>query len=205
MPQARLPDINTAFIVYRREVIISLKNQNYDNCFGALYALNGLLPDEYRIRISTKQYEEKTDLDIKVKCPKCDAETEYKKILVSPMLMVGLEGMIIDSPNEKVWTCTGCKQNIRVTQTEMIQPKLQEPFFVKTIPKPPMHQDGLHDRSTYHKKMTQWAWTFLDELEAQMAQFRDDNWHKGDEMYDGEGEIIDGGEDIENVGGVING
>lgn len=197
MVQARLPDINTAFIMYRREVIVSLKNQNWDNCFGALYALNGLLPEDYRIQISSKQFEEKTDLDIKLKCPKCDAETEYKKVKVFPLLIVGVEGMIVDCPEEKVWTCTGCKQNIRVKHTPMVQPKLQDPYFIKLVPKPPMRQEGLHSRSTFDKKIAQWVWSFLYELESQMAQFRDDNWHKGDEMFGEGNEIMEGGEEFD--------
>ena len=197
MPQARLPDINTAFIVYRRETISSLKSGQYDNCFGSLYALNGLLPEEYRVQISTKDYEEKTALDIKVICPKCEAETEYKKIKVFDKLFLGLYSLILNKRLEKVWTCTACGQDIRISQTPMTQPKLKEPWFVKTVPKPPLRKDGLHDRSTYHIKICQWVWSFLDELEAQMAKFRDDNWHKGGEMFEGEDEIIEGGEEFD--------
>jgi len=63
----------------------------------------------------------------------------------------------------------------------MKQKILSEPYFLRIVPKPPQRKDGLMDRSTYHSKIAVWIWTFLDELEERMAQFRDDNWSKGDE------------------------
>jgi len=71
MPQARLPDINTAYITYRREVLVSLKSKNYTSCIGALYALNGLLPEKYRVTISNLAYAEKTEQDLLVICRHC--------------------------------------------------------------------------------------------------------------------------------------
>ena len=35
-PQARLPDVNTAFITYRREAIVSIKSYDHRSCYGAL-------------------------------------------------------------------------------------------------------------------------------------------------------------------------
>ena len=68
MPQARLPDINTAFIVYRREAITSWKSQTYDACFGSLQTLNGLLPHDYRVMISDSEYYKEINKDMLFTC-----------------------------------------------------------------------------------------------------------------------------------------
>lgn len=71
----------------------------------------------------------------------------------------------------------------------MIQKILGEPYFLKVVPKPPERKDGLMDRATYHNKISVWFWTFIDEIEERLGQFRDDNWSRGDE-----GEAMDFGE-----------
>ena len=52
MPQARLPDINTAFIRYRSEVLVGMKKGDWDSMHGSLNGINGLLPQEYQVKIS---------------------------------------------------------------------------------------------------------------------------------------------------------
>lgn len=181
MPQARLPDINTAYITYRREVISSLKSRNYSACFGSLYALNGLLPVEYRVKISSIDYEEKTRQDIFVICKFCKIELDFKTIKVFDLLLPLVNSVLSANTHERIWVCTACNKNNRLEQTDMKQKILSEPYFLRIVPKPPQRKDGLMDRSTYHSKIAVWIWTFLDELEERMAQFRDDNWSKGDE------------------------
>ena len=85
--QSRLPDINTAFVKYRNIVTTHLEMNDYTACFGALYALNGLLPDEYRVKISTTEYNKLTKQDIFIKCGNCNLETEYNKIKVFDLIM----------------------------------------------------------------------------------------------------------------------
>ena len=171
--------------MYRREAISSLKSRNYDFTFGALYALNGLLPDKYRITISSIEYNKLTKQDIFVKCNNCNVESDFKAVQVFPLLMLTVESTISGNEYEKVWFCPACKHENKLLKTEMSQRILKEPYFLQVVPKPPRRKDGLNDRSSYHRKVTQWALTFLDELETQMAQFRDDNWTKStDALYD---------------------
>lgn len=183
MPQSRLPDINTAFIMYRREVLQSLNQKNYDNCFGALYALNGLLPAEYRVKVSSIEYSRLTTQDIVAKCNKCDKEIDYKSLKVMAILAPLIVGVVSGQQYHKIWVCPECKFENKLTKTAMIQKTLQEPYFLRVVPKPPQRKDGLFDRSSYHRKVIQWVWNMLDELEERMAQFRDDNWTKSDNLY----------------------
>ena len=71
MPQARLPDINTAFIRYRSEVLVGMKKGDWDSMHGSLNGINGLLPQEYQVKISDTKYYELVKEDIEYECNKC--------------------------------------------------------------------------------------------------------------------------------------
>ena len=184
IPQSRLPDVNTAFIKYRNIATSSLSSRNYDSLFGALYAINGMLPKEYRVKISTIEYNKLTKQDLFVTCNKCQTEIDFKAVQVFRLLMPLVETAITQVSTMKVWVCTACNYENKLLKTKMSQKTLQEPYFLKVVPKPPLRKDGLSDRSSYHRKVSQWAWGLLDELETQMAQFRDDNWKKPGDMYE---------------------
>lgn len=198
MPQARLPDINTAYITYRREVLVSLKTNNYTSCIGSLYALNGLLPEKYRITISNMAYAEKTMQDLLVICRHCKQKLNYKKIKILKVIVPLIEGLVSGQSYHKVWDCILCQKENSLDHTEMIQQVLKEPSFLQVVPRPPNRKEGMKDRTTYHNQFVIWAETLLIELEAQMAQFRDDNWHKGDDPLLDE-EVDTEGEDEEEA------
>ena len=71
MPQARLPDINTAFIRYRSEVLVGMKKGDWDSMHGSLNGINGLLPQEYQVKISDAKYYELVKEDIEYECNSC--------------------------------------------------------------------------------------------------------------------------------------
>ena len=182
MPQSRLPDINTAFITHRRDVISSLKARNYGACFGSIQALQGLLPEGYRIVISTIEYNKLTKHEKFYTCNFCGEESERSKIRIDDVLLTVIDSVLLGRKTQKMWTCPKCKEDNGLEDTEISETTLKEPYFLKVVPNPPERKDGLHDRSTYHNKMEQWVRTTLAELEAQMAQFRDDNWTKEEEI-----------------------
>ena len=193
--QSRLTDVNSAAMKYRNVVIASLASKNYDNCFGALYALNGLLPKEYRVQISTIEYNKLTKQDIFIKCNKCNVELDFKSVQVFPLLMPLINSALSGNEYEKVWFCPACKHENKLLKTEMSQRVLKEPYFLKVVPKPPTRRDGLNDRSSYHRKVSQWVWGLDIELETQFAQLRDDNWKKPGSSYDEEFNIDTSGEE----------
>lgn len=198
MPQSRLPDINTAFMTYRRLVISSLSSSNYTACIGALYALNGLLPQKYRVTISNMAYAEKTEQDLLVVCNHCHQQINYKTIQILKVIVPLIIGLVSGQSYHKVWDCNLCHKENTLDHTEMIQQVLKEPSFLQVVPRPPNRQEGMKDRTTYHNQFVIWAETLLIELEAQMAQFRDDNWHKSDDPLLDE-EVDTEGEDEEGV------
>ena len=111
------------------------------------------------------------------------------------VLVSSLEQCMSVKEYTKVWNCPACDSENRLSQTRMIQKVLALPSFIKVVPEPPQRKDGLTDRKTYHKIFSRWFWQFLDELEAQAANFRDDNWQK-----DGQSE----NEDVDTAGDEID-
>lgn len=195
MPQAALPDLNTAFIVYRREAITSLKSKRYDACFGALYAINGLLPKEYRVKISDSLYKEKTNLETMVICSNCKEKREYNEIKIFDILLPFAVGVISGIESEKAWKCGKCEKLNKLGKTDILEPVIEEPYFAKIVPKPPMRRHGLLDRVTYHKQFSRWVWTFLDELEAQMSNYRREYQPRNEEQIDSDTSMGETGED----------
>lgn len=199
--QSRLIDVNTSAIKRRNEVSAGLDSQNYDKVFGALYSLNALLPEfheddgrqKYRITISDILYRQFTKPETKITCKICTEVTNFDKIKVFEMIPPMFEGIMVSNKPSKVWVCPKCHIDNKLKECDMVETSLREPYFLRVISKPPLRRDGLHDRSSYHRKVVQWAWTFMQEWEASMAQFRDDNWQKTDELF--ATEEIEGGEE----------
>lgn len=194
MPQAILPDLNTAYITYRREIIINLKSRNYNYCVGSLYAINGILPKEYQVVVSDIEYKDKTKRDMIAKCPQCGIEHKYDSLKIFDLLLPEFERAISNQDFVKAWFCNKCKTTQRLKATEVTQEQLKEPQFIKVVPKMPNRKDGLMDRRSYDKKITQWIENFLVELEHQMGKFRKEYVPKS-ESIDGSHDLSDSGED----------
>lgn len=202
MPQSRLIDVNTSAIKRRNEVSAGLDGNNYDKVFGALYSLNALLPEfpledgrqKYRITISDALYEKFTKHKIEITCPSCKKEFDYNEIKIFELTPKLFEKIITGHKKDKAWVCPKCKTTNKLLDSEMSETVPKEPYFIRVVPKPPVRHDGIQDRSGYHRKLAQWAWTFMQEWEASMAQFRDDNWQKSDQVYMPDDDI-DGGEE----------
>jgi hypothetical protein len=182
--QARLPDINTAFIRFRSEAINALKAQNYDVMHGSLNASNALLPDEYRVIVDDNEYKKLTDTQINYVCTSCDKEIPRENIRIFDLIPDSMESLIYSNRPKKVWNCPKCKGLCLLGKTVIKKNDLQNPSFVGVVPNPPTRQDGLMDRLRFHIEISRWAWLIIGELESRMGIFRDDNWKKGDELLD---------------------
>ena len=157
--------------------------------------LNGLLPDKYRVIISTDQFNEKTKQGIFALCIGCEKEIDYSTVEPFEVICTFLESAITMQKTKTIWMCPECKTENQVNHERMIKTKLQEPYFLRVVPNPPERKDGLIDRTNYHGLVSKWVWMAIGELEAQMAQFRDDNWHKEGELFDIESDVDTAGEE----------
>ena len=149
-----------------------------------MYAFNGLLPEKYRIKVSTIAYDDKTNLDITAICIHCKEDADFKKLQIVSLILTSMQRLITDQSIEQIWVCTHCHNDNKLTETMLTQNILQEPYYLKVVPKSPNRKEGMIDRTKYHIKFSVWFWSFLTELESQAAQFRDDTWERGDTMYD---------------------
>ena len=187
MPASRLPDINTAWIVYRREAISSWKSGNYDAATGALYTFNALLPIEHQVKISDQLYEEKTKQDITATCNKCEEVVDFRTIKIFKVLMPMTLSIILGSDYEEIWICTKCNNENSLKNTKLVQNILQEPFHLRVVKKPPQRSGGLMDRRKYPVAFSLWFWSLINELEGEAALYRDENWNRGENQFDEEG------------------
>ena len=195
MPQARLPDINTAYIKYRNEIMAALKRKDYKMMHGSLNALNALLPPEYRVMVSSIEYEKLAKIDITYQCNSCSQEFEKEQVHVFELMPNALEGLIYSTTPEKVWVCEKCKTTNKLKQTTISQIKLQNPTYFGVVPDPPERKDGLMEKRKFELHTETWCLTYLGELEMKMAKFRDDHWMRGQDEDMDLG--IDGGEESE--------
>ena len=182
MPQAALPDLNTQWIINTREVWTAIKQKNYNSLFGALFAINAMMPKEYQVEISDLKYYSKIKQDVILICKSCSlvcphcvgkggdciAETNLHDTKVRDLDTSLFVRLMLNTKNEKIWHCTKCDTNNILSKTQMIQTVMKEPFYLRMVPSPPGRKDGILDRRTYHKKVERWALQFLNELEHQM-------------------------------------
>lgn len=180
--QSLLPDVNTAFITHRRSVIAALQSMDYDKIFGSLNSWNALLPTDklengsykYRILVSDLEYEKLTQITSYAICPHCKNETDYQKLN-----MIDIENNMVDSilsgeKKSRIWECPKCHIDVKLKGTAVVENMLQEPYFLGVVPKYPQRKDGLQDRHAFERKVKQWAWNFIAELEEKSTAVRKD-------------------------------
>jgi hypothetical protein len=88
---------------------------------------------------------------------------------------------VSNQQSEKIWVCPRCNTDNRLRETRFEQTILSQPYYLGVVSKPPNRDDDLGSHVGYDKLLERWCWTMLDELEEKMAQFRDDNWERGEE------------------------
>lgn len=194
MPQARLIDVNTAAIQYRRLILSSLASRNYAAVFGALYTLNAELPETYRIKISTNEYYEKTKGARLSVCTECAEEADYSNTIKMDVRTSLLEQTITGKEYNKIWLCPSCKKENKIQATKFIETVLQEPYYLACVYQPPERRQGVMDRNKYHSKVEEWAWLFLGEIEHAIAIWRENYKPKS---FENDETDYDGGEEFD--------
>jgi len=181
--QSRLPDINTAFNTHRRKVIVSMDQEKFLDALGALYAINALLPIDYRVIISSKKYEELTKQDLSALCPNCQSVYDYSAVVSKRVITTPIMELIVGSKSMIMWECKRCKRQTSIDKTTFTQTILDKPYYLGVVPDPPKRNDGLADRFANTSRSKKWCWQMLYELEEKMAQYRDDNWTRTDDDF----------------------
>lgn len=172
MVQAKLPDLNNYWIKYHDYGLNALTMQNYDGVIGAINGINAILPDEYRVEINSSKYEEQLQSNTLLTCNGCKAETNYNEIEPFDMILSNLESVILDSKTVSAWVCPECKKENDFSLTKKIISKHTNPFYHKVINEPPRREQGCQGRLGFHRKMSQWFYGALEELDHQLGLYR---------------------------------
>lgn len=170
--QAKLPDINAAWVKERTYFFTCRDMHNWSGMTLALYAMNALLPDEYRIRINTRDYNDLSGAKIGYVCNHCKKEIPESLVEIKKAMAPLIVCYVSSSQTKTFWLCTECKGENLVSQTRLIKETLQQPSYLKVIAEPPDRKRGIQDRQSYKTEITKWSGIFFQELEHQLGLYR---------------------------------
>ena len=170
--QAKLPDINAAWVKERTYFFTCRDMHNWSGMILALYAMNALLPDEYRIMVNTRKYNNLTEAKIGYICNNCKGEIEESMVKVQKAIAPLLVSYISSSETKTYWSCHKCNAENLLSQTKLIKETLEKPYYLKVISEPPERKRGIQDRKSYQAEMTKWSGIFFQELEHQLGLYR---------------------------------
>lgn len=170
--QAKLPDINAAFVKYRSHFLISIEIPNFSAATASLNGINALLPDEYKVEINTEKYNAAIKTKLLAICPNCKKEIQSKDVKVFDLLLNSIDSLMCGSQTIKMWPCPECHKDNEISKTSWTKDVIQLPAYNKVIPEPPQCKNGLDNRMKYEKEMTSWCYLFLEEIEYQLGIYR---------------------------------
>lgn len=192
MPQAKLPDINNAWVRYRNYGIESIDSQNYSGAVAAIYEMISLFPEKYRLEINTEKYEDLERDTIIYICNGCKEESNLTSITVYNFTLGLTLSFVSGLKNAQVWDCIKCGSRNMLQNTQVIKSQEAKPHYHKVIPEPPNRKQGIMDRNSYDNKMRVWFFKALEETDHQLGKYRDE-YKPIDE--DEELETLEGGEE----------
>ncbi len=192
MPQAKLPDINNAWVRYRNYGLESIDSKNYSGAVAAIFEIIALFPETYRCEINTEKWNElEKDVIIYV-CGNCSKENNHDEVKIFNLLLDVTTQFISGSNQETVWNCLGCDNQNRLLSTKVIKSQLSKPHYNKVIREPPNRKQGIMDRVQYDNLMRKWFFESLAETDHQLGLYRDE-YRPTDEEE--EAQNIEGGEE----------
>ena len=170
---AALPDLNSGYVTYRKYILSALASSNYDLATGYLYDLNAILPDDYKVEISTIKYNKKRKDEVtQAFCKHCKEPCLHKDIKIRNILLSSFGSLVSKRKYEDVWECPKCHKDNLVIETDFEQLTLPKPHYLQVVPNPPEKKNGLVEALEYEKKMKVWIQMFQIELEHSMSKYR---------------------------------
>lgn len=169
---SKLPSLSIYWLKYHDIGIRAIGEGNYVGAIGAIYSMNALLPDEYRISVDTAKFLEVTKAQFKVICSHCNYEIDRNGLNVFDLLLSNIDSFITGKKSERVWYCTDCKAINPLLTTKIKKLENASPFFYKVIPEPPKRPMGLEGRTIYHNATVIWFYRALEELDHQLGKYR---------------------------------
>lgn len=183
--QAKLPDINAALVRYRSVAIESFQNGDDESARMALGNMVALLPDKFKVRVNTDEYNEKVKEKDFMVCLKCKKEIPYENIKREKKLLTNEEQFIKkcsknppltqeDKEYDWIWNCPKCSHENRYADTELEKEKPSKPYYLGVIPEPPQRnfRNPLMDRMYFTQRFRDWFKTAFQEIESKVGIYR---------------------------------
>lgn len=191
-----LPDISGRFNQWTAYANAQLENRNYLGSTAGLMNMNALLDEDHRVTVNTKQYDRQMDTGTLYCCNHCemkvkekvnegeeDEHFEYRnvkrevpssEVTVFDLKTILMEDVLTGRKSNKSWRCNHCKNYNRITETEIIVPQREQPFYLGIVPESPRKISGLSNRLGFHDNYLKWFHNFQEELEHSMMIYRVD-------------------------------
>lgn len=182
--QSKLPDINNAWVRYRNFGLQCVMERNYIGAIAAIYEINALFPDAYRVEVNTLKFNESVKDEITAICTKCQTETNFADLHIFDLLLVTVQSVIAKRETEKVWVCTKCNNVNARSSTRMKRKQHKKPNYTQLIAEPPERINGIQGRTVYHNSMVKWFYDALEELDHQLGKYREEYKPQGEEDQD---------------------
>jgi len=191
-----LPDLSTTFVYWRKKYIDALESGQWDVMSLALHNMNGTLEAEYRLPISTEDWNKQKDSEIVWKCNECTTtetkvinegeDDQYTKEIQVPTVSKRddikvfdqyssqVVTVLIDQKVRKMWQCPSCDNISSVADVKTAEMKFEAPHFRGCIyDEPQRPPTGLmRRRGIYPASMRKWGTAFSKELEHKLALYR---------------------------------
>lgn len=192
--QSKLPDINSAIVTHRNAMLRAYDRKDFEKIIISYRAINGLLPDDYKLEISTEKYKTEVKTKILIECPECNEASNLNEVKFLEFDLPQVEQILAGKQTDEIWFCPLCNaRNLKKdTNTEEIEAK--DPTYYKVIPHPPLRKSIL-DRPYFDLNCSNWLFIAIPELENQIQLYRAEYMaSSGDDSYEEaeEGEEDDG-------------
>lgn len=190
-----LPDLSTTFVFWRKKYIDGLEANKWDQMTLGLTNMNGTLEIDYRLPISTEEWNMQQDV-IVWKCDNCTTtetkiinegdDDQYTKEIEVPTIskrkdirtfveycssqIIFLSG----KKKRKMWICPKCENVSSVDLVKSALMKFKQPNFRSCIYEQPQRPlTGLkRRRGLYPEEMRVWGTHYSEELEHKLALYR---------------------------------
>tara|TARA_Y100001936_G_scaffold191447_1_gene190536 strand:+ start:437 stop:1003 length:567 start_codon:yes stop_codon:yes gene_type:complete len=182
--QSKLPDINSAIVRHRNAALLAFEKGLFEVAAISLNSINALLPEDFRVEINTKKYEQLKQEKKIITCMFCKEEYSRDTIEVFELIHNAMELMIYAQKSKMVWHCSKCNAIQNLSNSSLKVQKYQNPTFFKVVPEMPRRTDGISDRLGHQNKLKQWYSTYLEELECQIGIYRAEYMAQQDDTTD---------------------
>jgi len=186
--EAKLPNINASFIYYRSQSVKAYTLRDYNMSALSLHNMNALLTEEYRIEINDKKYYEKIKEHTLFICNKCKSEIPDEQVSIKTVELPFLEQVLCQVSQHNVWICPECDNHNPQIDSDKKKLKREQPFYLKVIPNCPQKKaNDIRTRSGFDGRFASWMANFSEELEHQIALYRQEYTRQhGEDMDEGD-------------------